>query len=124
MAFCIITINANGLRDSNKRAGLLQYLRSFPSVVDVVCFQECHCSSENDSQMWFRSSGFSSVVSPGSVKSCCSIILLSFVNLWSDSDGHFLLAEISFSDSVFRICSVYAPKRNPARDQFFDNLIP
>ena len=75
MAFRVITINANGLCDSNNRAGLLQCLRSFPSVVDVVCFQECHCSSENDSQTWFHSSGFSSVVSPGSVKSCCSIIL-------------------------------------------------
>ena len=46
MALRVITINANGLRDSDNRAGLLQYFRSLPSVVDVVCLQECHCSSE------------------------------------------------------------------------------
>lgn len=68
------------------------------------------------------------VVSPGSVRSSASTILyrplLSLGNSWSDSDGRFLLAEFSFRDSVFRICSVYAPNRNPARDQFFDDLIP
>ena len=84
MALCIVTINANGLRDTDKRAGLLQYLRSLPSVVDVVCLQECHCSSDNECQMWFSSCGFLSVVSPGSVRSCGCIILyrplLSLVN--------------------------------------------
>ena len=47
MALLVITINANGLCDPDKRAGLLQYLRSLPSVVDVVCLQDCHCPSEN-----------------------------------------------------------------------------
>ena len=103
MALCVVTIDANGLCDSDKRAGLLQYLRSLLSVVDVVCLQECHCSSDNECQMWFRSSGFLSVVSPGSVRSCGCVILyrpsLSFVNSWRDSDGRFLLVEFSFRDS-------------------------
>ena len=128
MALNVISINVNGLRDSDKRASLLQYLRSLPSVNVVVCLQDCHCSSDSECQMWFRSAGFLSVVSPGSVRSCGSIILyhpsLSLVNSWCDSDGRFLLTEFSFRDSVFRVCSVYPPNRNPARDQFFDDLIP
>ena len=39
MALHMISINVNGLRNSDKRAGRLQYLRSLPSVVDVVCLK-------------------------------------------------------------------------------------
>ena len=128
MAFHLISLNVNGLRDADKRAGLLQWLRSLPSTIDIVCLQECHCSSEIECQDWFRSSGFASVVSPGSARSCGVIVLyrplLTVVNSWNDSDGRVLLVEFSFRDSVFRICSVYAPNRNPVRDQFFDDLIP
>ena len=49
MALNVISVNANGLRDSDKRAGLLQYLRSLPSV--VVCLQECHWSSDSECHM-------------------------------------------------------------------------
>ena len=58
MALNVISINVNGVHDSDKRAGLLQYFRSLLSVVDVVCLQECHSSSDSECQMWFHSSGF------------------------------------------------------------------
>ena len=128
MALSVITLNANGLRGVDKRSGLLQWLRSLPAIVDVVCLQECHVSSQDECQSWFRSSGFSSAVSPGSVRSCGIIVLyrplLSLVNSWCDSDGRFLLVEFSFRETVFRVCSVYAPNRNPARDLFLDDLSP
>lgn len=45
MALLIVSINANGLRDLDKRSGFLQWLRSLPCTVDVVCVQEAHCTS-------------------------------------------------------------------------------
>ena len=42
----------------------------------------------------------------------------SFVNSWVEVEGRFLMAEFSRRDSVFRIASVYAPNRNPERDEF------
>ena len=126
MALSICSLNVNGLRDQSKRAGLVQWLRSLPTVADVVCLQETHCTSLSECQSWFSSSGYSVAVSPGSNKSCGCVILyrptLTLSNSWCDSDGRFLQCEFSFSGKLFRVVCVYAPNRNPARDEFLDDL--
>ena len=65
-------------------------------------------------------------MSCGSAHSCGCIILfrpsLSLVNSWCDSDGRFLQCEFSFFSKLFRVCCVYSPNRNPARDLFLDGL--
>ena len=127
MALSIIQLNTNGIRNPDKRAGLLQWLRSLSVVPDVVCLQEAHRVSEVECQSWFRSSGFLSVVSPGSQKSCVFIILfrpcLSLLNFSPDDAGRFVLCEFRFHGKLFRVVSLYAPNRNPARDQFLE-LVP
>lgn len=75
MPLSIVSINANGLRDANKRSGFLQWLRSFPTLPDIVCIQECHVLSLEECQTWFSSSGFLCAVSSGSSHSCGCIIL-------------------------------------------------
>ena len=126
MALSILTLNCNGLRDSSKRSGLVQWLRSLPVSVDVVCLQETHCLTTKECSSWFLTSGFSSVLSPGSVHSCgCAVLFhpsLSLVNSWCDADGRFLQCEFSFLGKPFRVCCIYGPNRNPARDQFLDDL--
>ena len=66
MALSIVTLNANGLRDQSKRAGLLQWLRSLTAAPDIVCLQECHCSSDLECQAWFRASGYRCALATGS----------------------------------------------------------
>ena len=51
----VLSLNVDGLRDSLKRAALLQWLHAVPSV-DVVCLQEVHCVSKSECQFCFRSS--------------------------------------------------------------------
>jgi len=127
MAVSVVSVNVNGFRSVDKRSGLLQWLRSLPLIVDVVCIQEAHCVSSVECESWFRSSGFLSVVSPGSSKSCGCLILyrpvLSFVNSWVDAEGRFLQCEFVFREKSFRVVSLYAPNRNPARDQFLDRVV-
>ena len=125
-ALSLISLNVNGVRDSSKRAGLVQWLRSLSVVPDIICLQETHCVSLDECRIWFSSSGYLFAVSRGSVKSCGCIILfrpsLSLVNSWCDSDGRFLQCEFSFLGKTFRVACVYAPNRNPAHDQFLDEL--
>ena len=122
----VLTINANGLRMADKRAGFLQWLRSLSVIVTIVCIQEVHCTSLAECDSWFRSSGFLSVVSPGSVKSCGCIVLfrpsLSLVQSWADEEGRFLQCEFSYHDQSFRVVSLYAPNRNPARNEFLEQI--
>ena len=125
MALSILTLNCNGIRDPSKRAGLVQWLRSLPVSADIVCLQETHCISSSEFLLWFLSLGFSASASHGSVHPSGCIIFrpsLSLVNSWCDILGRYLQSEFSLCEMIFRVVCVYAPNRNLARDQFFDNL--
>ena len=125
-ALSIISVNVNGLRDRDKRAGFVQWLRSLPSLADVVCLQECHCVSVDEVSFWFPGSGLLCAVSPGSNHSCGCIVLfrpsLSLIRSWSDDHGRFLQCEFSYRGKVFRVACVYAPNRNPEREEFYDDV--
>ena len=126
MALSIVTLNANGLRDQSKRAGVLQWFRSLTAVPDIVCLQECHCSSDVECEACFRASCYLCALAAGSTHARGSIILfqptLSLVQSRSASDGRFLLCEFRFCNQVFRVYRVYAPNSNPARNQFLDDV--
>ena len=126
MSVFLLSLNVNGLRDPTKRGGLLHWLRAFPSLPDFVCLQETHCASVAECSSWFLSSGYSFVSSPGSVKSCGCILLFrtrfTLVRSFCDAEGRFLCGEFSFSDQVFRVACFYAPNRNPARNDFFEDV--
>ena len=70
---------------------------------------------------------FLTVTTPGAAYSRDQVLLcrpsFSFVNSWVKLEGPFLMAELSMRDSVFRIASVYAPNRNPERDEFFTSCV-
>ena len=126
MALSIISLSVNGLRESSKREGLLQWLRSLPVTVDVVILQETHCVSDVECHSWFSSSGLSFVLSPGSCRSGGCVVLyrpiLRLVNSWCDFAGRSLLCEFTLYDASFRVLCLYAPNRNPARDSFFNSI--
>ena len=126
MAFSILSLNVYGLRDANKRSGLVQWLRSLPSSTDFVCLQETYCISEQEACSWFSSTGYCVVSSCGSLRSCgCIILYRPIYNLLKshiDLEGRFLLCSFSFRDISFNISCLYAPNQNPARNDFFDGL--
>ena len=126
MALSMVTLNINGFRDVDKHNSLLQWLRSLPTTVDVICLQETHCLSEAECGSWFATSGFSFGVSPGTVCLCGSIVLfcpsLNLVRFWTDDTGRYILCEFTFRGICFRVLCIYAPNRNSARDLFFNQL--
>lgn len=116
-----LTLNTNGLRDANKRMALLQWLSHMS--LDFACLQETHVVSSEECNSWFSSYGFLSVAAPGSPQSCGSVILFrprfSLLNSWADDNGRFVLAKFQRRDLVFCVACLYAPNRNPDRDDFF-----
>ena len=126
MALLLLTVNVNGLRDPNKRESFMHWLHS--AKPDLVCLQELHLGHEAEARSWFSSSGYVFMVSPGSVKSSGVAILFkpsfSLCNSWKDTSGRFLMVELKSQDSTFRVATLYAPNRNPSRNQFFEGLFP
>ena len=124
MALTILSLNANGLGNLDKRSGLRRWLSSLPGHVDVLCLQEAHVVLQVEAFLWFSFTGFTVPSSPGSNCSCGVIILSKpsclMVNSWSDQDGRFLMCEFSYCSKIFRIVNAYTPNRNPERNDFFD----
>ena len=121
MAMKIATLNANCLRDLNKRMGVLQWLSHFS--LDVVCLQETHVLSVEECRSWFSCYGYLVAASCGINHSCGTVILyrpvFSLVSSSVDSVGRFAQCEFLFRDTKFRAESLYAPNVNPHRDDFF-----
>ena len=121
MALTVISVNVNGLRDEHRRLGFLQWLSHLSA--SVVCLQETHAVSFADLQSWFSRFGFLCAGSFGSVHSCGVAVLYRPVfeckSVVCEFDGRFVLVELAFRGAVFRVASIYAPKRNPDRDDFF-----
>ena len=104
----------------------MQWLRSLTAVPDIVCLQECHCSSDLKCQARFRASVYLCALAAGSTHARGCITLfppnLCLAKSWSESDGRFLLCEFRFCNQVFCVCCVYTPNSNPARNQFLDDV--
>ena len=47
---------------------------------------------------------------------------LSLVHSWTDDVGWFVQCEFTFQTKLFHVACVYAPNRNPARDDFFTDV--
>ena len=120
IALTVISVNVNGLRNENRRLGFLQWLSHLsPSV---VCLQETHAVSSADLQSWFSGFGFLCAGSFGSVHSRGVAVLYRPIfecrSVVCEFDGRFVLVELPFRGAVFRVASIYAPNRNPDRDDF------
>ena len=122
MAVKIATLNANGLRDINKRMGILQWLSHF--AFDIVCLQEAHVISLEECRTWFSCYGYLVAASCGSNHSCGTVILFrpvfSLLASFSGPNGRFVSCDFLHQDYRFRVISLYAPNTNPQRDDFFE----
>ena len=118
----MVSLNTNGLRSEAKRIALHLWLDALKP--DVICLQETHAVSLEEIRSWFG--GFSCVASCHTRKSAGVAILygpsLSLERAWNDAQGRVVQAQLSFQDSRFRVVSLYAPNRNPARTSFFNEL--
>ena len=125
MALSIISINVNGLRDPDKRAGLIQWLHALPRLMLSVCKNVIVFTME-ECTLWFPSSGLFCAVSPGSNHSCGCIVFLrpslSVVRSWYDDHGRFFQCEFSYLGKIFRVACVYAPNRYPEPNNFFSDV--
>ena len=87
-----------------------------------MLLQETHVTDAAEANWWFSSSGFLTVTIPGTAHSRGQVLLyrlsFSFVDSWVELEGRFLITEFSRRNSLSRIASIYAPNRNPERDDF------
>ena len=103
--FNFLTVNTNGIRDADKRAAFMQWLNCYKP--DLVCLQETHVLSCAEGLDWFAQLGLRAVSSPGTTRSCGTILLyrpmFDLLNTWTDSNSRFAMAKFKRNEVTFRV---------------------
>ena len=99
MALSVITLNVNGVRDSLKRAGLLQWLHSLLPYLMLCVFRRVIVLQPVSVSPGFCLLVFPLLSLPVLINPVVVLLFrpsLSFIDSWSDSEGRFLQCEFSF----------------------------
>ena len=122
--FTLVTLNCNGLWETVKRLGLLQWLSHLSA--DVVCLQEAHVLSEDEGRTWFSSHGFLSVCAQGSSFSCGTVVIyrspVTLAASVTDAAGRLVVCTFAQQQTTLRVFSVYALNRVRERGVFFRSV--
>ena len=111
MVLNIISLNARGLSEYNKRKRVLEYYRK---RCNVLCLQETHTNIEKEGD-WENQWGGRIVFSHGDTKARGVAILIKpnsdiqCKKIWSDEAGRILIAELIVDGKTIIICNIYAP---------------
>ena len=125
MAITIATLNVNGLRNSQKREMVFDYLQR--RKISVTFLQETH-SEEKDEILWSRQWKGKLIFSHGNTSSRGVAILtsmksgLEIQNKQNYSDGRWVRGDIKINDSTISLFSLYAPNGPSDRKRFFVNF--
>lgn len=115
-----VSLNVNGLNVPSKRRILFDHIRR--SKADVALIQETHATGETEG-LWRREWGGPAYFNNGSQSSKGVAILVSrdlcydFVSQKSDEDGRILCVDLKIKDTIFTVCSVYAPTQDKPGEQ-------
>lgn len=119
----MVSYNARGLRQNNKRRRLFSYLHR--RNAQIIMVQETH-TLPMDEKLWQNEWGGQIIFSHGTHDSCGVFILFkpSFnVNIlkWHSHDlGRYIIADIAITDKIVTIVCIYGP--NLDNPTFFINL--
>ena len=129
----ILTINAQGLRGSESRVLLFEWLSCVGA--DIVCIQEMHATSAQEFSSWVEDYNARAVQhqkwccesSPGSARSCGVAILyhpaFQVLNVRRDDSGRLVVVELSGNNFDFQVMCFYAPNARDEGRQFFESFI-
>ena len=122
----LLTLNVNGMRDSQKRSRIFQFCKSLG--VDFALLQETHIVNQDEVHTWSFEWGGGLHASFGSTSSCGTVILVSprwtslVGKVDSDHEGRLVCITIKHPSGSFLLCNVYAPNRPSDRRDFFITL--
>ena len=121
----LLTLNVNGMRDSQKRSRIFQFCKSLG--VDFALLQETHIVNQDEVHTWSFEWGGGLHASFGSTSSCGTILVsprwTSLVGkVDSDHEGRLVCVTIKHPSGSFLLCNVYAPNRPSDRRDFFITL--
>ena len=127
----LLALNCRGLRsDENKRNCIFSWLKGQTSPDAFLFLSETHSSPDIETK-WEDEIGRKIIFSHGKTnsKGVCLIVpdslKSSIIKFYSDSEGRFIIVDISLNETIYTIAGVYAPTKTFVVEQqnFLRNLI-
>lgn len=128
--FNIATINVRGLRGTQKRRQVFNYLKS--SEYSVVCLQETHHKSSDQDKWekeWEGKSAWCHAIGGGYAHAGVGILFRKYLNveiiqIEEDYDGRILRVTVEIDSLRFQIVTIYGPNSTTVQEgeQFFDDI--
>lgn len=113
----IVTLNVNGLRDSNKRGRVFHYIRTLQA--DIICIQEPH-TPETENKWWQMQWSGPSIWSHYTATLLHPRIELIATEI--SSDTRIMTTTINLQGQRLKVTNIYAPATKPERISFFQAL--
>ena len=119
----IISLNVNGLGDSDKRRTINNFYRD---KCDILCLQETH-SEENTAGIWENEWGGKIYFSHGTSNSRGTSVMFKrgfkgdILDHYTDNDGRFVCCKVLFEGMTVCIASLYGPNKDSP--MFFDKVL-
>ena len=114
MTYKIISTNARGMNDKNKRESIFDYFRS---KVDILVVQETH-SQITDEKIWESEWGGRAMFSHGTSASRGVAIFVTkkvyetFSNIYLDTNGRYIIVDFKQDDYSVTLVALYAPNQD------------
>ena len=121
----ILTLNARGLRDSNKRSNLFYWLKL--KQADITFLQETYWTNDLTNKIKQEWAG-ELFLSPGTQHSKGTAILfktntsIKLLNKHISEDGRIILINVQIEDKTFTLVNIYAPNSTTERKTFFNKI--
>ena len=121
LSFLSINVRSRGLNQARKRRQVFRWAHN--SKADIIFLQETY-SSKGVEEIWRSEWGGKIHYSHGSSYSKGVLILFNpkLESTVAEKHGRYLMLEVTFHDSTFLLCNVYAPNDNASQNTFFSNL--
>lgn len=122
----IASLNVCGLRDSQKRLRLMQWIKQ--QNVDIILTQETHFTPDITSQINFDFSNMNSYHAFGSnLSRGCSILIskrtqVNIIDTIVDNNGRYVLINLQIWDNCYTLVNIYAPNDKVSRNQFYNEV--
>ena len=121
----ILTLNARGLRDSNKRSNLFYWLKL--KQADITFLQETYWTNDLTNKIKQEWAG-ELFLSPGTQHSKDTAILfktntsIKLLNKHISEDGRIILINVQIEDKTFTLVNIYAPNSTTEKKTFFNKI--
>jgi hypothetical protein len=120
----LISLNANGLGDSNKRKSLIRWVNKFHHGEKKIIFlQETHASGKVE-EMWKKEWGNRKIIFSHGTSGSKGVAIIfpkdmnyNISNITRSDDGRFVAVRLTIDENQFCIVNCYAPNIGKLQDQ-------